>query len=413
MTAEPRNLKISASTQPFDSASIGAELRDRPGGETALPRAGKESLPASPEPHPKASSRRWLRVALFALLPLALLGGAYIYATGGRVVSTDDAYVNARQVGISTDVSGIVADVDVTNNQYVSEGQVLYRLDSRQFQIAVDKAKSNLAQTELTLESMKADYKQALADAQAQEAQVELDDANNRRDQTLLGSGAIAKMEADRVEYTLKSDASKLAALRQQVASQLVRLDGDADRPVRGLPQFREAQAMLDEAQRQLDDTVIRAPFDGTVTNVPSIAPGKYLAASTVAFYLVDTDHLWIDATPKETELTHVRPGQKATITVDTYPGIVWRGVVQSISPAAAQQFSLLPAQNTSGNWVKVVQRVPVRVDVDTSDKNLPPLWAGMSVIVGIDTGHVRGLPAFFRYALSTTGFKYARAAGE
>ena len=170
---------------------------------------------------------------------------------------------------------------------------------------------------------------------------------------------------------------------------------------------------MLDEAQRQLDDTIVRAPFDGTVTDVPSVAPGKYLAASTVAFYLVDTDHLWIDATPKETELTHVRPGQKATITVDTYPGIVWHGMVQSISPAAAQQFSLLPAQNTSGNWVKVVQRVPVRVDVDTSDKKLPPLWAGMSVIVDIDTGHVRGLPGFFRYALSIAGIKSARPAGE
>lgn len=409
MTAGRRNLKIPANAQPIDSAAISVELRDRPSVGTALPRAGKQSLPASSEPHRKASSRRWVRISLFALLPLALLLGAYIYATGGRVVSTDDAYVNARQVGISTDVSGIVAHVEVTNNQYVSESEVLYRLDSRQFRIAVDKAKSNLAQTELTLESMKADYKQSLADAQAQEAQVELDDVNNRRDQTLLGSGAIAKMEADHAEYTLKSDANKLAALRQQVASQLVRLGGDAGKPVRELPQYQEAQAVLNEAQRQLDNTVVRAPFDGTVTNVPSIAPGKYLAASTVAFYLVDTDHLWIDATPKETELTHVRPGQKATITVDTYPGIVWHGVVQSISPAAAQQFSLLPAENTSGNWVKVVQRVPVRVDLDTSDKNLPPLWAGMSVIVDIDTGHLRGLPGFFRYALSTAGFKYAR----
>lgn len=413
MTAEPRNLKSPANAQPIDSSRISAELRDRPSVETVLPRAGNESRSASPETRRKAPSRRWLRVALFALLPLALLGGAYIYATGGRLVSTDDAYVNARQVGISTDVSGIVADVEVTNNQYVSTDQVLYRLDSRQFQIAVDKAKSNLAQTELTLESTKADYKQSIADAQAQEAQVELDDTNNRRDQALLGTGAIAKMAADHAEYTLKSDASKLAALRQQVASQLVRLGGDADKPVRELPQYREAQAVLNEAQRQLDDTVVRAPFDGTVTNVPSIAPGKYLAASTVAFYLVDTDHLWIDATPKETELTHVRPGQKATITVDTYPGIVWRGVVQSISPAAAQQFSLLPAENTSGNWVKVVQRVPVRVDLDTGDRNLPPLWAGMSVIVDIDTGHVRGLPGFFRYALSIVGVKSAHAAGE
>jgi membrane fusion protein, multidrug efflux system len=140
---------------------------------------------------------------------------------------------------------------------------------------------------------------------------------------------------------------------------------------------------------------VVNAPFSGVVTNVPSIAPGKYLAASTTAFYLVDADRVWVDSNPKETELTYVRPGQPVTVTVDTYPNAQWRGTVESISPAAAQEFSLLPAQNTSGNWVKVVQRVPLRVQVDTSDKDLPPLRAGMSVEVDIDTGHARGLPHF------------------
>jgi len=140
---------------------------------------------------------------------------------------------------------------------------------------------------------------------------------------------------------------------------------------------------------------VITAPFAGTVTNVPAIAPGKYLAASTTAFFLVDTDHVWVDATPKETELTHVRAGQPVTVTVDTYPDYEWHGVVESVSPAAAQEFSLLPAQNTSGNWVKVVQRVPMRVRLDVSDKNLPPLRAGMSVEVDVETGHARGFPHF------------------
>jgi membrane fusion protein (multidrug efflux system) len=413
MTPDSGNLGASGDAQSISVASIDAEMRERQNGKPARPLAEKASSLASNRPVRKVSSRRWLRATLFALLPLALLGGAYAYVTGGRIVSTDDAYVNARLVGISTDIPGIVAEVDVSNNERVSVGQVLYRLDSRQFQIAVERAKSTLAQTELTLESTKADYKQLIADAEAQESQVELDEINYRRDEALLGSGAIAKMEADRAEYTLKSDANKLTALRQQVASQLVRLGGNPDKPVRELPQYREAQAELNEAQRQLDHTVIRAPFEGTATNVPSIAPGKYLAASMVAFYLVDTDHLWIDATPKETELTHVRPGQKAAITVDTYPGIVWYGVVESISPAAAQQFSLLPAQNTSGNWVKVVQRVPVRVNVDTSDGNMPPLWAGMSVVVEIDTGHARGLPSFFRYARPVSELRYARSAGE
>jgi membrane fusion protein, multidrug efflux system len=129
------------------------------------------------------------------------------------------------------------------------------------------------------------------------------------------------------------------------------------------------------------------------VTNVPAIAPGKYLQASMTAFYLVATDYVWIDSNPKETQLTHVRPGQPVTVTVDTYPDLEWHGTVESISPAAAQEFSLLPAQNTSGNWVKVVQRIPMRVRLDTSDKSRPPLRAGMSVEVDVDTGHQRGLP--------------------
>jgi membrane fusion protein, multidrug efflux system len=153
--------------------------------------------------------------------------------------------------------------------------------------------------------------------------------------------------------------------------------------------------AQLAEAQRQLRRSVVVAPFGGTVTSVPSTAPGRYLASSTPAFFLVDTDHLWIDANPKETELTWVRPGQPVTITVDTYPGAKWHGRVESISPAAAQQFSLLPAQNTTGNWVKVVQRIPMRVSVDTSDPKLPPLRAGMSTEVAVDTGHARGFPYF------------------
>jgi membrane fusion protein (multidrug efflux system) len=154
--------------------------------------------------------------------------------------------------------------------------------------------------------------------------------------------------------------------------------------------------AQRDEAARQLDHTVVRAAFAGIVTNVPAIARGKYLAASTTAFYLVASDHVWVDSNPKETQLTYVRIGQPVEVTVDTYPRIKWRGAVESISPASAQQFSLLPAQNTSGNWVKVVQRIPLRVRIDTTDGNEPALRAGMSVEIEVHTGHRRGLPHFF-----------------
>ena len=337
--------------------------------------------------------RRMTRWALFGLLPVVLLVGGYFYFTGGKIMSTDDAYVDADKVAISTDIAGLVQDVDVNDNQHVAAGQILYRIDPRQFQIALDNAKANLAQTALAIDAMKQDYKHMLSDAAAQQAQVDLDQSNYNRENMLVRSGTVSQAVFDQAQYALLNDKSKLKSLRQQAATQLARLGGNAEIETAQHPQYLQAQAQVDEAQRELDHTVVKAPFTGTVTSVPSIAPGKYLAASTTSFYLVDTDHLWVNANPKETELTYVKPGQPVTVTVDTYPDAVWHGTVQSISPAAAQEFSLLPAQNTSGNWVKVVQRVPMRVRVDTSDQKLPPLRAGMSVEVNVDTGHARGLP--------------------
>jgi membrane fusion protein, multidrug efflux system len=375
--------------------------------ETAEPPAARRDTPqeqpdrridipaAAPEKASLSPRRRFVRWAMFTLLPLALIGGAYWYVTGGQVMSTDDAYVNAETVGISTDVAGIVRQINVTENQHVDNGQVLYRLDPRPFQIALDNARANLAQTALTIASMKQDYGRMLSDVAAQQAQVALDQATYDRNASLVGSGAVSKATYDQARFTQETGKSKLESLRQQAAVQLAKLGGSPDIPVTQHPQFLQAQAQVDEAQRQLDDSVVKAPFAGVVTQVSAIAPGKYLAASTTAFYLVATDHVWLDATPKETELTYVRPGQPVTVTVDAYPDAVWHGVVESLSPAAAQQFSLLPAQNTSGNWVKVVQRVPLRVRVDTSEKNLPPMRAGMSVEVDVDTGHARGLPHF------------------
>jgi membrane fusion protein (multidrug efflux system) len=359
-----------------------------------------EAVTSAPRPADRLSGvvrefdrKRMTRWALFGLLPVVLLVGGYFYFTGGKIMSTDDAYVDADKVAISTDIAGPVQDVDVGDNQHVAAGQVLYRIDPRQFQIALDNAKANLAQTALAIDAMKQDYKHMLSDAAAQQAQVDLDQTNYNRENMLVRSGTVSQAVFDQAQYTLLNDKNKLESLRQQAATQLARLGGNPEIETSQHPQYLQAQAQVEEAQRQLDHTVVKAPFAGTVTSVPSIAPGKYLAASMTAFYLVDTDHLWVNANPKETELTYVRPGQPVTVTVDTYPDAVWHGTVQSISPAAAQEFSLLPAQNTSGNWVKVVQRVPVRVRVDTGDQKLPPLRAGMSAEVNVDTGHARGLP--------------------
>jgi membrane fusion protein (multidrug efflux system) len=301
--------------------------------------------------------------------------------------------VEADKVGVSTDVAGVVTEVDVKENQHVQAGQILYRLDDLPFRLALDRADAQLGAVRNDLGALKANYR----DMQAQVAQGHNDvdyygvEAGRQRD--LLQAHVASQATYDTAHRNLQTAQQKVASLGEQLAAIAANLNGDPGGPVERNPRYREAVAMRDEAARQLAHTVVRAPFAGVATGVPAIAPGKYLQASTTAFYLVAADHAWVDASPKETELTHVRPGQSATIEVDTYPDLRWHGVVESISPAAAQEFSLLPAQNSSGNWVKVVQRIPIRVRVDTRDPSLPPLRAGMSVEVGVDTGHARGLP--------------------
>jgi membrane fusion protein, multidrug efflux system len=373
--------------------SRAAELRSKP-------REMPPIAPAEPEQRSDAATiavrptrRQRVRWALFALLPIAAAAGAYWYVTGGRIMSTDDAYVEADKVGISTDVSGIVQDVDVRDNEHVSAGQVLYRLDPLQFQIALDNAKAYLAQTALTIEAMKLDYQRMLSDIATQQAQVELDQVTYNRFASLVATDTVTRAGYDQARFTLQGDLSKLTSLKQQAEVALARLAGNPNIAVTDHPQYKQAKAQVDEAQRELDHTVVKAPFAGNVTNVPAIEPGKYLAASVTAFFLVATDHAWVEAEPKETQMTYVRPGQPVTVSVDTYPDVQWHGSVESISPAGAQEFQLLPAQNTSGNFVKVVQRIPLRVRIDTSDASMPPLRSSMSVEIDVDTGRARGVP--------------------
>jgi membrane fusion protein, multidrug efflux system len=342
--------------------------------------------------------RRRLRMLLMigGVLVVAVAAGV-IWLRGGRYVSTGDAYVQAARLMVSTDVSGIVSSVDVHENQLVKAGDVLFRIDPRQFQIALDNTKANLAQTALTIESMKQDYKRMLSDVAAQQSQVGLDQANYDRYATLVRSDVVSKANYDQARFTLAADENKLESLRQQAEVQLARLAGNADIPVTQHPQYMQAKALVDEAQRQLDHAVVRAPFDGVVTQVDTLQPGTYLVSQSAALTntgavgLVSTDDVWVDASMKETDLTYVKPGDHVDVSVDTYPGQVWSGTVQSISPASGAEFSILPAQNASGNWVKVVQRIAVRIGIDRKSGNLP-LRAGMSVTATIDTGHRRAL---------------------
>jgi membrane fusion protein, multidrug efflux system len=242
---------------------------------------------------------------------------------------------------------------------------------------------------------MKRDYARMLRDAAAKDAQVQADQANYGRYAQLVKSGGVTRADYDNARFALAADHQAAAALRVQAEVQLARLGGNAAAPVEQMPQYLAAEAKVDEARRQLDDSVIHAPFAGTVTDVDSVQRGMYLAASTAAFGLVSSEHVWVEANPKETELTWVKPGNPVEVTVDTYPDRAWHGVVESIAPNSGSEFSVLPAQNTSGNWVKVVQRIPVRIRVDRAPGD-PALRSGMSVEATIDTGHTRSFADLF-----------------
>jgi membrane fusion protein (multidrug efflux system) len=343
-------------------------------------------------------SRKSLRKPLMLGVPLLVaVIAAVLWVTGGRYVSTDNAYIHAAKLMVSADVSGLVSEVLVHEGQTVQRGDVLFRIDPKQFQIAVDNFRAQLAQTALSLQSMKEDYQRMLTDAASQAAQVELAQKTYDRIATLVKTGATTQQTFDQARSTLDVALKRQQSLREQAKVLLAKLGGDPNFTVTEHPTYLQAKAQLDEAQRQLDHSVITAPFNGVVMQVDQLQPGVYLVAATAALTntgavaLVSTDNVWIDANFKETDLTWVKPGDSVEISVDTYPGKVWSGKVKTIAPASGAEFSILPAQNSSGNWVKVVQRIPVRITVERKVDD-PPLRTGMSSYVTIDTGHHRSL---------------------
>ncbi len=339
------------------------------------------------------------------LRPVLMIGGvaivalaaAYFWLTGGRYVSTDDAYVHASKVNMSAEVSGIVTEVDVREGQIVKKDDVLFRIEPRPFQIALESAKATLANSALTVESMKQDYQRMLRDIDAQRAQVQLAQNTYQRNATLYAKKFVSQAGYDQARFSLDAAQRTLQSLQQQAQVQLAKLGGSADVNPQTHPQYLAAKAAVDEAQRQLDHTVVRAPFNGIATQVSALQPGTYIVSAMAAFAatsavgLVSTDHVWIDANLKETDLTFVKPGDHVDVTIDTYPGKVWKATVETVAAASGAEFSMLPNGNSSGNWVKVVQRIPVRIRIDREDGD-PILRAGMSANVEIDTGHRRSI---------------------
>ncbi|QND47201.1 HlyD family secretion protein [Rhizobium lusitanum] len=355
------------------------------------PAAAGAAVPAAAPEKPR-KRRSPTRPILFALLPVALVIGGYYYVTGGQIMSTDNAYVQADMVGVSTDVSGTVISIDVHENEVVKKGQVLFRLKPDSFRITLEGAQAQLGNARNQILNLQASYKQSLAEIAQAQADIPYYQNEYERQQNLINSSVASKAAYDQAKHNLDAAQQKVSVAQAQAATTLAQLGTNADLPVEQNPLYLQAKAAVDNAQRELDDTVVRAPFDGITTNVPSLQVGAYLTAAQQGFSLVSTTNMWINASPKETELTYVKTGQKVTISVDAYPGVTWKGTVSSISPASGASFSLLPAQNTTGNWVKVVQRIPMIISIDDT-QGKPPLRVGMSVVAGVDTGHARGLP--------------------
>ena len=336
------------------------------------------------------------KLLMYGGAALVIAVATIMWLTGGRYVSSDDSYVYAAKLMVSTDVSGLVQDVDVREGQHVKKGQVLFRLDPRQFQIAVDNAKANLAQTALTIDAMRTDYQRMQHDIAAQAAQVGYAAVTNTRNANLVRSSAVSQSTLDQSRSTLSTAQNQLASLQEQAQETLIKLGGSLDVPTTQNPQYLAAKAQLDEAERQLSHTVVRAPFAGIVTEVDSLQPGTLVISALSAFTttsavgLVSDKDIWVEGNFKETDLTYVKKGNPVTVDIDTYPDCTWKGTVDSISPASGAAFSVLPAENSTGNWVKVVQRIPVRVKLDPNSCPGYTLRAGMSSTVDIDTGKRR-----------------------
>jgi membrane fusion protein (multidrug efflux system) len=340
----------------------------------------------------KLKQPKTLRRILLTLGPvLVLAGGLAAYMTGGRYVSTDNAYVHAGKLTVATDVSGIVADVAVHESQKVEKGQVLFTLDQEPFKIALAGAEANLGTVRNQLATLQATYRQKLAQIEQAKTDVAYYEPNFERQRELVTRGAVSRASFDQAKRDLAAARERVSMAQHDAEATLGQLGGNADARIEENAAYLAAQAQVDKAKRDLLRTTVLAPIPGIVTNVDALQVGEYLPAAQAAFSLVSSADVWIEANPKESDLAYLKPGAPAVVTIDAYPGREWQATVTSLAPATGTEFSVLPAQNATGNWVKVVQRVPIRLAVQMP-ADAPPLRTGMSANVEIDTGHHRHL---------------------
>jgi membrane fusion protein (multidrug efflux system) len=365
----------------------------------AISKIGKEAAAAEPQHAPQAVAeappvrkRRWGRLLLMTAVPLALVVvGGYVWVTGGRYQETDNANLRQAKVSIASETAGRIVAVNVSDNARVTAGEALFSVDPEPYRIALAQADAALAAARLNVEQLRAAYSQALAQERVAASQVDYVKAQFERSTELADRGISAKAALDEARRDLARAEDEHAAAIQGVASAVAALGGDPAIQTDKHPSVLAALATRDKAAYDLARTTVRAPADGVVSQASSFKIGQFVGAGTPLFSLVETGDSWVEANFKETQLTHMKPGQEAEITLDTYPGHPLKATVEAIGAGTGAEFSLLPAQNATGNWVKVTQRIPVRLKIDAGKLPLA-LSTGMSATVSVDTGVSRGL---------------------
>ena len=374
----------------------GSEVDARLDGAVDVPAVGDE-VGASPG---KAARER-LRRPLILALPIALaVLGAAVYLAEEPYVSTDDAFVRAAKITVNARVAGQAVEIAVRDNERVRQGQLLFRIDPEPYQIAVDQAEARLSSARLQIGGLKATYHQQQAELQSAKESAAFDAREYERKKALVANDFTPREVYDQVETNLKVARQRIASIEQQIANTIVALDGDPDITIDRHPTVRAARAQLERARLDLSYATVTAPDDGVVTRVDDLQVGNFVNPGTAVFSLLSSRRIWIEANFRETGLTYMRPGQKARIRVDAYPGHAFKAHIVSMSPGTGSDFSVLPPENATGNWVKVVQRLPVRLEFDDIDPDRP-LFSGISVTARVDTGHHHGWRRLLRPALT------------
>ena len=370
--------------------------------DTQFDRAIDRPIPVSTAVMPRRTLGERLRRPLLLAFPILLaVVGAAEYFAGEPYVSTDDAFVRAAKDSINARVSGQVVEIAVEDNQRVRKGQLLFRIDPEPYQIAIEQAEAGLGSARLEIDGLKTKYRQQLAELQSAKDSATFYEHEYDRKKVLVASEFTSRAAYERADTDLKVARQNIASIEQQIASTVVALNGDPDIEVDRHPTVRVAKARLDRAQLDRSYAQVLAPDDGIVTKVDDLQVGDYVSPGATLFSLLSSRRIWIEANFRETGLTHMHPGQAATIDVDTYPDRTFKARVVSMSPGTGSDFAVLPPENATGNWVKVVQRLPVRLELEAVDPNRP-LFSGISVTARVDTGYRRTLRHPLQAVLAT-----------